>query len=54
MRIRVARGATRQLSLPGFKQVGEDEYVNDAWGTGAAQLNVRASLGVGRFEVRGR
>jgi hypothetical protein len=38
----------------GFKQVSDDEYVNDAWASATARLDVSASLGVGEFVVSGR
>ena len=54
VRLRVSRGATRRLIVPGFRQVSDDEYVNAAWETAAARLEIRAALGVGELEVRGR
>lgn len=48
------RGRTSRLSIEGFTPSGEDEYVNSAWASAAARLDVRASLGVGEFAVRGR
>lgn len=48
------RGRTSRLSIEGFTRSGEDEYVNSAWASAAARLDVRASLGVGEFAVRGR
>jgi hypothetical protein len=49
-----ARGGVSRLRLVGFKQVSDDEYVNDAWASATARLDVSASLGVGEFVVSGR
>ena len=49
-----ARGGVSRLRLVGFKQVSDDEYVNDAWKSATARLEVSASLGVGEFVVSGR
>ncbi len=54
VRVRATRGLTRSLRLEGFRQVGDDEYVNRAWATAIAKLDVRASLGVGEFAVQVR
>lgn len=50
VRIR-ARGGLNRVRLTGFKQVGDDEFVNDAWASATARLEVSASLGVGDFVV---
>lgn len=52
VRVRASKGLTKSLRLEGFKQVGDDEYVNDAWATATAKLDLRASLGVGEFVVQ--
>lgn len=49
-----ARSGVSRLRLVGFTQVSDDEYVNDAWQSAAARLDVTASLGVGAFVVSGR
>lgn len=54
VRVRASRGVTQSLRLEGFRQLGGDEYVNDAWETARAKLDVRASLGVGEFAVQVR
>lgn len=51
----IARGGlTSRLNLTGFASRGRDEYVNAAWETASAKLEIRARLGVGEVEVRGR
>jgi len=54
VRVRARSGVTSRLTLPGFTPRGEDEHVNAAWETAAARIDIRARLGVGGFEVRGR
>jgi len=49
-----ARGGVNRLRLAGFTQVGDGEYVNTAWETAPARLEISASLGVGDFVVSGR
>jgi len=54
IRVFARRGVTSRLNLAGFTQRGENEYVNAAWETAPAKVEIRASLGVGEFEVRGK
>lgn len=54
VRVHARRGRTSHLNLQGFSQSSEDEYVNAAWPTATARLEVTASLGVGEFEIKGR
>lgn len=53
VRVMARGGMTSRLNLAGFTSRGQDEYVNAAWDTAPARLEVRARLGVGEFEVRG-
>lgn len=52
VRVFARRGATSGMSLSGFTQRGQDEYVNAAWETAPAKVDIRARLGVGQFEVQ--
>lgn len=47
-------GLTSRLNLAGFTQRGGGEYVNGAWDAAEAKVEIRASVGVGELEVRGR
>ncbi len=49
-----ARRGLGQVTLAGFTQKGADDYENDAWSTATTRFDIRASLGVGKFEVLGR
>ena len=54
VRVFARSGMTSRLNLAGFTPHGDNEYVNAAWETAPAKVEIRASLGVGEFEVRGR
>ena len=54
VRVFARSGMTSRLNLAGFTPHGDNEYVNAAWATAPAKVEIRASLGVGEFEVRGR
>lgn len=54
VRVRARSGVTSRLALPGFTERGDDEHVNAAWEGAAVRIDIRARLGVGGFEVRGR
>ena len=54
VRVRARSGVTSRLTLPGFTQRGDDEHVNSAWERAAIRIDIRARLGVGGFEIRGR
>lgn len=53
VRVIARSGLTSRLNLAGFTARGQNEYVNAAWETAAARLEIRARLGVGEFVVRG-
>lgn len=54
VRVRARSGVASRLTLPGFTARGDDEHVNAAWEGAAVRIDIRARLGVGGFEVRGR
>jgi len=54
VRVRARSGVTIRLTLPGFTQRGDDGYVNGAWDGATVRIDIRARLGVGGFEIRGR
>jgi len=54
VRVLARSGLTSRLKAEGFARRGDNEYVNAAWDTARARIEIRAQLGVGELEVRGR
>lgn len=54
VRIRIDDRQASRAQLPGFRQAGDEEFVNDAWAGASSTVDVEVSLGSGAFEVRGR